>query len=432
MLLLGGNEHERETARQCLQDLLDKNKKAMGDVDRLIALSVSNPEKTRNDDDDEAEPPPTQQTGKVPDVYEMVDWALRRFLFLEDHQYMALSLWILHTFVFREFQHTPRLALLSPVRGCGKSVALNLCQRLCLRARKFGSTSTAVLPRLIDTDQPSLLLDEADNLDFANDPILRAIVNDGFEQDGVRAIVIDREAHEFKLFAPLAFGAIGRLPLPLMSRSIVINMSRASRRTTLERYDLRNKTLLEDLDVVYRCIFVWAQQVRAQLDTNSSMPDGIYGRTADRWRVLISIADALGHGDQAREAAKIFAAEHTDEEPKIELLADIRRVFDMLAVDQISAESLLQHLLALDDGRWTEFRGEHGDQAPKHLRRAAMVKMISSFGVRTKTIWPRHRTADSRSSRGYARADFEQVWESYCDESDTSTQPSAIRHLRRP
>jgi hypothetical protein len=74
------------------------------------------------------------------------------------------------------------------------------------------STSTASLLRLIDRDQPTLLLDEADNVDFVHEPVLRSIVNDGFEEGGVRAIVVKGEPREFKLFAPFAFGAIGWLP----------------------------------------------------------------------------------------------------------------------------------------------------------------------------------------------------------------------------
>ena len=133
-----------------------------------------------------------RKAGRCRDVFELVDFALRRVLFLKDHQYTALTLWVLHSFVFREFQHSPRLALLSPVRGCGKSLALNLCEKLCAKARKFGSTSTAVLPRLIDSEGPTLLLDEADNLGFSNDLTLCAILNDGWEEGGVRALVINR------------------------------------------------------------------------------------------------------------------------------------------------------------------------------------------------------------------------------------------------
>jgi hypothetical protein len=132
-----------------------------------------------------------------------------------DHQHTALALWILHTHVFPHFSHSPRLALLSPVRACGKSTALDVCAKLCLRARKFGHTTTAVLPRLIDREQPTLLLDEADNLKFATDGVLRSILNEGFYEGGRRALTINQEVRTFNLFSPIAFGAIGKLPLPL-------------------------------------------------------------------------------------------------------------------------------------------------------------------------------------------------------------------------
>ena len=271
-------------------------------------------------------------------------------------------------------------------------------------------------------------------MDFAHDPILRAIVNDGFTEGGARAFVVDKAVREFKLFTPLAFGAIGRLPLPLMSRSVVVDMFRAPRTAKIERFDLKNQTLREELDTVYRHTFIWGQQIRAKLNTDPPMPDEIYGRAADRWRVLIAIADALGRGDQARQVARIFASEHVGEDVKILLLSDIRRVFGAFAEDRIARDLLLQHLLALDDGHWLEFRGVNGNRPPKPLTRSEMVKMISDFGVKTKSLWPRRRTADAKSVRGFARADFEKAWAAYCDDDGgaTPTHPSVIRHLLRP
>ena len=111
----------------------------------------------------------------------------------------------------------------------------------------------------------------------------------------------------------------------------------------------------------------------------------------------------------------------------------LRVLFVQVAEDQIPTDLLLQHLLTLDDGRWTEFRGEHGNQAPKPLTRPTMTKMISVFGVRTKTLWPRHHNASAKSTRGYTRQDFERAWAAYCDdEGNTPTHLSIIKHLRRP
>jgi hypothetical protein len=127
---------------------------------------------------------------------------------------------------------------------------LDVCNKLCPRARKSGHISTATLPRLIDREQPILLLDEADNLDFEGDKILRSVLNDGFYEGGRRSILIQGQPTDFNLYSPVAFGAIGRLPLPLMSRSIIINMHRAPRTAKIERLDFKNLVLIEELDVV--------------------------------------------------------------------------------------------------------------------------------------------------------------------------------------
>jgi len=69
ILMLRGNEQEREIARQRLEELLTRSRRTWGDVDQLIALSVNNPEKTRDDGNDGDETSPAQQNdGKVPDV----------------------------------------------------------------------------------------------------------------------------------------------------------------------------------------------------------------------------------------------------------------------------------------------------------------------------------------------------------------------------
>ena len=236
----GSTDKEREIARERLENLLTGNRKTWGDLVSLLAISENNPERRMDNGGDENPPSPPsslQQGENDPDAFELIDWMLRRFLYLQDHQFTALTLWILHTYIFNDFGHSPRLVLTSPVRNCGKSVALDLCEKLCLRPRKFGSTTTAVLPRLTHNNQATILLDEADNMDFAGEPVLRAVFNDGFKAGARRALMIKGEAKEFNLFAPIALAGIGRLPLPLMSRSIVINMSRAPRKANLERLD---------------------------------------------------------------------------------------------------------------------------------------------------------------------------------------------------
>jgi hypothetical protein len=111
-----------------------------------------------------------------PASLDLIRHILRQHLHLTGHQFTALTLWIAHTFKFHRFSVTPRLALLSPVRGCGKTTVLNLVSALAFKAKKFDHTTPAVLFRLIEREHPCTLLDEADNQDLPVTAALRAVI----------------------------------------------------------------------------------------------------------------------------------------------------------------------------------------------------------------------------------------------------------------
>jgi hypothetical protein len=67
---------------------------------------------------------------------------------------------------------------------------------------------------------------------------------------------------------------------------------------------------------------------------------------------------------------------------------------------------------------------------PRLMSVGVMAKLLAVFRIRPTTIWPLNRNADSRSSRGYHRHQFEDCWRRYCPESDTPTHTSKIRQLR--
>jgi hypothetical protein len=58
-----------------------------------------------------------------PAPLDLIRHILQRHLRLTEHQSVAVSLWIAHTFLFSRFAVTPRLVIESPVRGCGKTTA---------------------------------------------------------------------------------------------------------------------------------------------------------------------------------------------------------------------------------------------------------------------------------------------------------------------
>jgi hypothetical protein len=100
-----------------------------------------------------------------PNVLDLTQHMLQAYIAVQPHEYVGVTLWILHTHVFAKFQITPRLALLSPVRGCGKSKLLLFLEKLTANPERHDNVSAASLFRIIENHAgPTLLLDEGDNL----------------------------------------------------------------------------------------------------------------------------------------------------------------------------------------------------------------------------------------------------------------------------
>jgi len=126
----------------------------------------------------------------------------------------------------------------------------------------------------------------------------------------------------------------------------------------------------------------------------------------------------------------IFAREYHDADIKILLLIDIRKAFDARAVDRLPSKILLTALHEMDGGNWCEFRGVRGDQQPHRLKDSEIATMLLEFRIKSRTIWPSNRTAESKSSKGYRRSQFEEAWARYCADDGTTAHPSNIKALR--
>jgi hypothetical protein len=222
------------------------------------------------------------------------------------------------------------------------------------------------------------------------------------------------------------------LPLPLMHRSIAVHMERTPRHISLERFDAKNPEQMEEFRLIkVYALYPWSRAI--ELNPEPAMPSRLHNRRADNWRVLIAIADACHRGDIAREAAIALVAQHQDEDPGVELLLDIRRVFDSRRADRLSSAEMLSELHAFDDACWSDWRGTRGDQPPHKLSRSELSAFLLPFGIKSRSVWlvgvPRQ---DDKSRKGYLRSQFEAAWNAYCrdGEDGTPTQRSSIRHLR--
>ena len=130
--MLGSNiADEREVARCKIDDLLAKNKKNWNDLVEL--LSTGNAHGWQDESGDTGAGGSVDESPIHPSPLDLIQYILQRHVHLTIHQFIAVTLWIAHTFVFYRFAVTPRLAVESPVRGCGKTTLLNIIKTLAFK-----------------------------------------------------------------------------------------------------------------------------------------------------------------------------------------------------------------------------------------------------------------------------------------------------------
>jgi hypothetical protein len=352
---------------------------------------------------------------------------------MRPHEYTAVALWVLHTYVYESFEVSPRLALTSPVNGCGKTTTLAVIEKLALRPERMDNTSPAVIYHLIDRLRGTLLVDEGDNLGLPSNAVLRSVINSSHRRGGNIRRMFKGEPRAFNTFAPMAVAAIGVLPLPLMRRSIVIHMEKAAN-PGLSRFDTGDGEEMSRVNVARRYAEHWAHSA-PKLDLNPEMPKGHRNRVADNWRPLISIADSMGAdcGQAARYAAVAFAHAYHDEDVGVVLLSDIRDVFNQRAADRMASEDLVKALLEIEESGWSEYRGPRDDQTPRKLSQGEVARLLRPFGIRPRSVWPRGKRRIGETSRkGYYRTQFESAWGRYCAPGGTAAQANNVRYIGGP
>jgi len=262
----------------------------------------------------------------------------------------------------------------------------------------------------------TLLIDEADNAGLLDNRMLRAVFNSGHRKGGGVTRIKDGWPKRFPTFCPLVIAAIGSLPLPLLHRSVLINMQRkAPDEIHIERLDESGP----DWFIAREQIQKWA--ATCALEQDPEIP--LVNRAADNWRVLLSIADSLGHGEAARSAARELTANRPDEDPGVILLGDILAVFSRRRIDRIASADLVNELIALNDF-WHDWRERPG----RKLTQGDLGRLLRPFRIKPKSIWPVERTPTSRSRKGYTRDQFEAAWRSYCP-GGTPAQPRKFIRL---
>lgn len=421
---------------------LDDYLAAGGSVDALITSATPEPREAIRHMP-AAEPQPEPAPAEPVDGAALLD-DVARFLcgyvaFPSGHAAVAVALWAAHTHLVSEFESTPRLALLSPEKQCGKSRVLELLELLSAGAETLSDASPAYLYRRIGAGQVTILLDEADAIwkrgkSDETAEALRSIVNAGHRRSAtVGRVEMTGQAAKltrFRVYAPAAVAGIGTLPDTIMDRAVVIRMRRRAPGEQIRDY--RERTTRPEGDALRDQLAAWAAQVKDRVGCPwPDMPPGVADRPADVWEPLLAVADLAG-GDwpkRATEACTAFVAGGRDDTESLgtRLLADVRAVWPSSGtagtsgtslashvplvplVPHLGTDDLLHRLRAIEEAPWGDWYGHP-------LNPRDLARLLKPYGVASAKV----RIGED-SVRGYRAADLRDAWQRYGAGSSPAT-----------
>ncbi len=238
--------------------------------------------------------------------------AIGRYVVLPSEEALtAVTLWVAATHIQSVLQHAPRLAVVGPTKGCGKSRLLDVLHETVHRPMMTVNTSPAVVFRVIGKNPPTLLVDEADTIfgpKAGDKEDLRGLLNAGHQRNrpAWRISGPEQKPTSFPTFAMAALAGIGDLPDTIMDRAVVLRMQK--RKPSERITPFRSRYSVPELNAVRDRLATWLTPLRGTAaGLVPQMP--VEDRAADTWEPLVTVADLAGSHwpDQARAACLAMA-----------------------------------------------------------------------------------------------------------------------------
>ncbi|GAB2773457.1 DUF3631 domain-containing protein [Streptomyces daliensis] len=357
-----------------------------------------------------------QNMGEGAALLEELRTAIRRFVVLpSDEALTAAALWVAATHIQPALQHAPRLAVVGPVKRCGKSRLLDVLTETVHKPLITVNTSPAVVFRAIGKQPPTLLVDEANTI-FGSAKAadkheeLRGLLNAGHQRNRpvLRIAGPEHTPTSFSTFAMAALAGIGDLPDTVMDRAVVIRMRRRAPGEKVQQF--RSRRDIPDLHRLRDRLAAWLEPLLDEAaECIPQMP--VTDRAADTWEPLVMVADMAGGTwpEQARTACKSMTAYEAEQDDdatfKVRLLADIQQIFARHGDPAtLPTRDLLGALCQDAEAPWADY-GTAG-LTPRHLG-----LLLKDFGIASRTL---RFDGGQRQAKGFARSQFADAWQRYC------------------
>jgi Protein of unknown function (DUF3631) len=326
---------------------------------------------------------------------------LRMYVALSDAAADAVALWIIYSWCVSAFHISPRLAITSPTKGCGKTTLLRFLKQVVRRPKRAGSISPAALFRVIEKHHPTILLDETEKYLEPNSDT-HALLNEGHCVGGttVRVLGEKQELREFDVFCAVAFCRNGRMPDDLAQRSIIIEMQR---RTRLDQIAELREDRTENLKILARMCARWSDD-NIEILKDSDPDIGHINRDGDNWKPLFAVGDLIGSDwpQRIREAAAVLVPRESESIGPM-LLADIDTMLQDPDIDRLVSATICEALAAIEGRPWADWKNG------KPITPNQLARLLKPFG-----IVPENVRVGSHVPKGYYRHRFTDAFDAIC------------------
>jgi Protein of unknown function (DUF3631)/Domain of unknown function (DUF3854) len=372
-----------------------------------------------------AEVEPWPDPVNADDLLHNISAVVRRHVVLDEDSLLAVTFWILLSYLTEVVDILPFLAVLSPVKRCGKTRLLTVLQRLVYKPMPSVLISAPALYRSIEKWHPTMLFDEAENF-LQDNHELRALLNSSHQRDQAwvpRCVGDNHDVQNFSTWSPKVIAQIGKLHTTLEDRSIVIMMRR---RTKNEIVEPLRATAREEFKTIQRKITRWvADNAQKVAVTKPKMPLTLNDRAADNWSPLFAIAEVAGEdwGQSTLKAAVNLSGSDEDEDSLIiALLFSLRAFCQKRKVTEedhlLPTLDILAALNADKEAPWADWREGAGLSAEK------LSNLLKPFGVKRvrKRIETSKEGTEAPKIRGYKFGQLQPLFERYLSSDENPTK----------
>jgi len=374
---------------------------------------------------------PDGQPQELAAILDEIVATIKQFVIIGDDEAIALAVWAVHTYLFRQRDAVAYVAIQSPEKRCGKTTLLSVLAGLADKALVASNVSVGALFRAIDEAGPTLLIDEADTF-LGHNSVMRGILNCGNTRRTAFVLRIAERKHRkraadpgpvegqsnvvrYSCWCPKVVAMIGNVPETLADRSIVINMVRK-----LVSEECAPLSEFNPEPIQRKCARWALDNTKAVHDYPRQELRMVSDRASDTYEPLMVLARLAGGDwpDQLTKAATKLCSHENTEAESASLLLDTMAVFIVMGAKRILSRTLAAQLKGKSG--WAVY----DITSRQEVSELGVARILRRYGIKPVNV-----RVGEEVSKGYKWEQFTGALERYVPKSDIAAKINDLKQM---